>query len=254
MAYQGPVNPMTVKSVDGIWARLQRVVLPPHCLLCGDDGAAGHDLCSACATGLVRNRICCPRCALPLQVPAPACGECLQRQPPFESAFAPFLYAHPLDLLMTRLKFGRSLAAGRVLSGLWDEAVAELAPARPTLFVPVPLHRSRLRERGYNQAVELLRPLARSLRIPLADSLLARTRPTPAQANLDAPARRRNLRGAFEFHAAALEGTVPASVHVALVDDVMTTGATLRECARVLRRAGIGRVDVWALARAPRHL
>ena len=244
---------MTVKSVDGIWARLQRVVLPPHCLLCGDDGEAGRDLCQACAASLVRNPVCCPRCALPLGVPAPACGECLHRQPPFESAFAPFLYAHPLDLLMTRLKFGRSLAAGRVLSGLWSEAITQMAPALPTLFVPVPLHASRLRERGYNQAVELLRPLSRSLKIPLAGSLLQRTRATPAQANLDASARRRNLRGAFEFHVPALRGVAPAAVHVALVDDVMTTGATLRECARVLRRAGIGRVDAWALARAPRQ-
>jgi ComF family protein len=244
---------MTVNLVDGIWPRLQRVVLPPHCLLCGDDGDAGRELCAACAAGLFLNRICCPRCALPLQVPAPACGECLQRQPPFEAAFAPFLYAHPLDLLMTRLKFGRSLAAGRVLSELWDEAVTQLSPALPTLFVPVPLHPTRLRERGYNQAYELLRPLARSLHIPLAESLLARTRATPAQANLDATARRQNLRGAFGFHAPALRGIAPEAVHVALVDDVMTTGATLRECARVLRRAGIGRVDVWAVARAPRQ-
>jgi len=244
---------MTVKSVDGIWARLQRVVLPPHCLLCGEDGEAGRDLCLACAASLVRNPVCCPRCALPLGVPAPACGECLHRQPPFEAAFAPFLYAHPLDLLMTRLKFGRSLAAGRVLSGLWSEAITQMAPVLPTLFVPVPLHASRLRERGYNQAFELLRPLARSLKIPLAGSLLQRTRATPAQANLDASARRRNLRGAFGLHVPALRGLAPAAVHVALVDDVMTTGATLRECARVLRRAGIGRVDAWALARAPRQ-
>ena len=244
---------MTVESVDGIWARLERVVLPPHCLLCGDDGDNGRDLCRACAQSVVRNPICCPRCALPLQVPAPACGECLQRQPPFEAAFAPYLYAHPLDLLMTRLKFGRSLAAGRVLSELWSEAITVMAPALPTLFVPVPLHASRLRERGYNQAFELLRPLVRSLQIPLAESLLERTRATPAQANLDAGARRRNLRGAFEFHAPALQGMAPAAVHVALVDDVMTTGATLRECARVLQRAGIGRIDAWALARAPRQ-
>jgi len=188
---------MTVKSVDGIWPRLQRLVLPPHCLLCGDDGDDGRDLCSACAASLVPNHICCPLCALPLQTSAPACGECLQRQPPFAAAFAPFLYAHPLDLLMTRLKFGRSLAAGRVLSELWSEAITMLAPALPTIFVPVPLHPSRLRERGYNQAFELLRPLARSLRMPVAESLLARTRATPAQANLDASARRLASRAAL---------------------------------------------------------
>jgi ComF family protein len=244
---------MMVKSVDGFWPRLQRAVLPPHCLLCGGGGEHGRDLCSACAADLVRNQTCCPRCALPLQAQAPLCGECLQRPPPFAAAFAPFVYAHPLDLLMTRLKFGRSLAAGRVLSELWTEASAAFCPPLPALFVPVPLHRSRLRERGYNQALELIRPLARARGIPVAESLLSRTRATPAQANLDAVTRRQNLRGAFEFHASALGGTAPGGAHVALVDDVMTTGATLRECARVLRRAGIGRIDVWALARAPRR-
>lgn len=202
---------------------------------------------------LVPNQPCCPRCALPLQTPAPVCGECLQRPPPFNAAFAPFVYAHPLDLLMTRLKFGRNLAAGRVLSDLWSEAIATFSPQLPGLFVPVPLHRSRLRERGYNQALELIRPLAGALQIPLAESLLSRTRATPAQANLDAATRRQNLRGAFEFHASALGGIAAEGVHVALIDDVMTTGTTLRECARVLRRAGVGRIDVWALARAPRR-
>jgi ComF family protein len=244
---------MIVKSVDGFWPRLQRVVLPLHCLLCGADGEQGGDLCSACVADMVRNQPCCPRCALPLQAPAPLCGECLQRAPPFDAAFAPFVYAHPLDLLMTRLKFGRSLAAGRVLSELWTETIAAFCPQLPGLFVPVPLHRSRLRERGYNQALELIRPLARALGIPLAESLLSRTRATPAQASLDAATRRQNLRGAFELDASALGGTAPGSAHVALVDDVMTTGATLRECARVLRRAGVGRIDVWALARAPRR-
>lgn len=236
-------------SVDSLWGRIQRVFLPPHCLLCGQGGAA-RDLCRGCADDLARNRICCPRCALPLHAPAPLCGECLQREPPFAAAFAPFVYAHPLDLLVAKLKFGRSLAAGRVLAELWIDAADEL-PARPDAIVPVPLHPDRLRERGYNQALELARPLARALDIRLAAALLARVRATPAQANLDAKARRRNLRGAFEFRAeASHDGAVPA--HVALLDDVMTTGATLRECARVLRRAGVARVDVWALARAPK--
>jgi predicted amidophosphoribosyltransferase len=207
------------------------------------------------------------------------CGACLKDQPPFDAAVAPFLYAHPLDLLLTRLKFGHSLAAGRVLSQLWIAALREsLADATigamPDVLVPVPLHADRLRERGYNQALELGKSLAREFSIPLAAHLLARTRATPAQANLDAKTRRSNLRGAFEYAGMRAEDrarrAMPQNVsfgsqsdrtlflsagppgHVAIVDDVMTTGATLRECARTLKRAGVGRVDVWALARAPR--
>jgi len=238
-------------SVDGrfgaLWQGVQRILLPPHCLLCDQRSDGVGDLCSGCRADLQRNRICCPRCALPLQTPAPLCGECLQSEPPFAAAFAPFVYAHPFDLLVTKLKFGRSLAAGRVLAGLWLAASNEL-PALPQMLVPVPLHPDRLRERGYNQALELARPLARVLRVPLKANLLERTRATPAQTNLDAKTRRRNMRGAFTINATGL----PPAAHVALIDDVMTTGATLRECARVLKRAGVARVDVWALARAPK--
>jgi ComF family protein len=206
-----------------------------------------RDLCSACAADLTRNRLCCLRCALPLQTPAPLCGECLKREPPFAAAFAPFVYGHPLDLLMTRLKFGRSLAAGRVLSELWIAALREAPPPLHALLIPVPLHAGRLRERGYNQALELAKPLARAFAIPLRSDALMRIRATPAQSNLDAKTRRRNLRGAFDI---VDNAALPA--HVAVIDDVMTTGATLRECVRTLRRVGVARVDVWALARAPR--
>lgn len=237
--------------VDGFFGDLRRAFLPPHCLLCGARGARDRDLCAGCAGDLERNRTCCPRCAVPLAAPAAQCGECLRRPAPFERAFAPYVYGHPLDLLVGKLKFGRSLAAGRVLAELWIDAIAGDAPARPELLVPVPLHAARLRERGYNQVLELARPLSAALRIPLAADLLVRTRATAAQAELDAGARRRNLRGAFASVAATLPGgALPA--HVVVLDDVMTTGATLRECARVLRRAGVARVDAWALARAPK--
>ena len=132
-----------------------------------------------------------------------------------------------------------------MLSTLWTREPCPLE--RPELLLTVPLHRQRLRQRGYNQALELARPLARALAVPLRHDVLQRQRATDAQTELDAVARRRNVRGAF----AVREGVVlPA--HVAVLDDVMTTGATLAECARVLKHAGVQRVDAWALARAPR--
>jgi ComF family protein len=181
-------------------------------------------------------------------MPAPVCGECIEHEPPFAAAWVPFRYAHPLDLLEARFKFRADLAAGRVLADLMIERSVVDAPARPALIVAVPLHTSRLRARGYNQAWELARRLSTAFDIPLARDLLVRTRATAAQTGLDASARRRNLRGAF-----AVSNVESLPAHVALFDDVMTTGATLRECARVLRRAGIARVDVWALARAPQR-
>jgi ComF family protein len=233
--------------VDGWKGQLLRLVLPPRCLLCGAHGGAGRDLCAGCSGDLVVNALCCPRCALPLSAPAPLCGECLKSEPPFATAWAPFHYAHPLDLLEARFKFRTDLAAGRVLADLLVQCASRDTPAQPQLIVPVPLHARRLRERGYNQALELARPLAHALAIPLRHDVLVRTRATLAQTGLDAKARRRNLRGAF---AVTERARLPA--HVVLFDDVMTTGATLREGARMLLRAGAKRVDVWALARAPR--
>ena len=248
-AGQEAVNLSDMQKVDAIGARALRLVLPPRCLLCGAHGANGRDLCSGCASDLVVNIPCCPRCALPLPVPAPLCGECLKRPPPFAAAWVPFRYGHPLDLLEARFKFRGDLAAGRVLADLMLERAAVDMPALPAMLIPVPLHRTRLRERGYNQAVELARPFARSLGIPVRHDLLVRAKATPPQTGLDAKARRRNLRDAF----AVAPGT-QLPTHIALFDDVMTTGATLRECARVLRQAGVQRVDVWALARAADRL
>lgn len=236
----------TRSGVDGWLARISRIVLPPRCLLCGADGSAGRDLCGGCARDIELNAVACPRCALPLEAPAPLCGECLAHAPPFDAAWAPFRYAHPLDLLEMRFKFGADLAAGRVLADLMIDRAHADAPSLPDLVVAVPLHASRLRRRGFNQAHELAKPLARAIGIPFAADAIERVRATSAQTGLDAIARRRNLRSAF---AAKPDAELPA--HVVVLDDVMTTGATMRECALALKRAGVARVDAWTLARAP---
>jgi ComF family protein len=237
---------MRKEALMTVWHRLRHFVLPLRCLLCGAAGAAGIDLCADCNAELPRNRRCCARCALPLASAAALCGECQRRAPPWDAAWVAFRYGWPLDRLESRYKFGADLAAGRVLSTLWQR---EACPIElPQLLLTVPLHRSRLRRRGYNQALELARPLARQFDLLLRHDLLQRVRPTEAQTELDATQRRRNVHGAFALKAGAV---LPA--HVAVLDDVMTTGATVAECARVLKRAGAQRVDVWALARTPRR-
>lgn len=221
-------------------------LLPSHCLLCGARGQGHLSLCVDCAAELPRNKVCCARCALPLAAPAPMCGRCIKRAPPWDAAWVPFRYEWPLGQLETRFKFGGDLAAGRTLSLAWIESAhpAEL----PDAIVPVPLHHSRLRRRGYNQALELAKPLAKALGIPVLRNALQRTRSTVAQTDLTAIQRRRNVRGAF-----GVRDDAALPEHVAVLDDVFTTGATLGECARVLKRAGVARVDGWALARAPTH-
>lgn len=147
---------------------------------------------------------------------------------------------------MQRFKFGADLAAGRLLGELWCAALGERPPPAADCLVPVPLAPGRLRERGYNQALELARPLAKQLQLPLRWQSLRRIRATAPQSGLDRKARARNLRGAFAADP-ALRGQ-----RVLLIDDVMTTGATLAACARSLRRVGVVTVEVWALARAGR--
>ena len=235
-----PVNLKSANMVDHALDAL----LASHCLLCGARGQGALSLCAACAADMPRNATCCAHCALPLETPSPLCGRCIRHAPPWDAAWVPFRYEWPLAQLEARFKFGADLAAGRTLSLLWR---ASQAPhALPDAIVPVPLHHSRLRKRGYNQALELAKPLAKHFGIPLLRDGLRRSRATHAQTELTAIQRRRNVRGAFEAH---FEGKAPE--HVAVLDDVFTTGATLAECARVLKRAGAARVDVWALARAP---
>ncbi len=237
----GTVNQTRPGKVDGRLAAPLQWVFALRCIVCGEAGEQGRDLCSACHAALPWQTPACLRCALPLP-PTETCGACLQRPPPLSEAHAAFDYAFPLDRLLPRLKFHRDLVTGRVLAQAMAERYALLP--RPDALLPVPLHRARLRRRGFDQALELAQPLARALQLPLLDRALHRSRATSAQSLLDAGARQRNLRGAFEISGAS---AMPA--YVVLVDDVMTTGATLHAAARTLLAAGVQRVDAWVCAR-----
>lgn len=229
-------------KVDNWLTSLGHMLLPPRCLICREKGGNGIDLCENCFDCLPWHQSACDRCALPLPLPG-RCGRCLRRPPPLDMTCAVFLYAAPIDRLLPRLKFHHDLAAGRLLADLMAPSLE--ARPRPQALVPVPLHRDRLRRRGYDQALELARPLARRLGLPLLPRALRRIRNTAPQSELDARGRRRNLRAAFQ----AEPGLLPD--HVALVDDVMTTGQTLHAAATALRRAGVARVDAWICARVP---
>lgn len=238
------VNKIISRKVYGWWSQLGQLLLPIRCLICDAPGAAGCDLCAQCHAALPWNTHACARCALPLpelERAGTECGQCLQAPPPLQLTWATFVYGTPIDGLIRRFKFHQDLAAGHLLAQLMAESLQ--ASSLPEAIVPVPLHASRLRQRGYDQALELARPLARQLHLPLCHGL-QRVRITAAQSELDAAARRRNLKKAF-----VAQRDLPR--HVALLDDVMTTGATLHAAANALRAKGVERVDAWVCARVP---
>ena len=243
------VNSNATAGVDAWLARLGRVLLPPRCLVCGEAGADGHDLCGECRGALPWNHSACARCGLPMPEPVPACGRCLRKPPALDRVHAVFRYGFPVDSLLPRFKFHHDLAAGRELAEAMHVFLSDamaIEADRPMALIAVPLHIGRLRQRGYNQALELAKPLSKAFAIPVLHEGLHRIRDIAPQSDLGALARRRNPRGAFAI------GKDMLPSHVAVIDDVMTTGATLYECARVLKRAGVERVDAWVAARVSR--
>lgn len=209
------------------------------CVLCGARARAGL-LCAACAADLPRLPVeRCPQCALP----APGgqlCGACLKKPPRFERCEAVFRYGYPLDALIQHCKYG----GAQELADLFATALASHLADRPLpdLIVPMPLHPARLRERGFNQALEIARRLGARLDLPCRHAC-HRLRDTPSQAGLDLKARRRNLRGAFACDSSLV------GKRIALLDDVMTSGSSLDELAKTARRAGAAEVAAWVLAR-----
>ncbi|HHO69436.1 MAG TPA: ComF family protein [Gammaproteobacteria bacterium] len=222
-------------------------LFPAACRLCRAPARDGLDLCRDCLDDLPWLPPGCPRCALPLDAGAGTpCGACSTRPPAYDGCIALFSYEFPVDHLVQQIKFGADLALARSLGILLLRRLRECGPPAPDRVVPVPLHPSRLSERGFNQARELARPL-RAAGLRLDDRLCRRIRRTPAQAGLPADQRRRNLRGSFEVRGPVAGG------HLLLVDDVMTTGATLEELARTLKRAGAARVEALVIARTLRR-
>lgn len=226
--------------------RLQDVLFPPRCQLCGDSSAQAAQLCLPCTAELPWLTTTCTQCAQPVTALSPRghCGACQRRPPAFDQATALFHYQPPVDHLLKRLKFANELAIAPLLAGLLAERLGRRERALPGLLVPVPLHRSRLRERGFNQATELARVLGRRLGIGVDHRLCQRVKRTEPQSTLPVKQRRANLRNAFTL------GGRPAAGHIAVVDDVMTSGHTSNELARVLKQAGARRVEVWVIARA----
>lgn len=231
--------------VNGRWHALGSWLWPGTCVLCRAAIGTNNNFCIGCRADLPWITTACPSCATPSASSKNACGACQRKPPIVDSAFAALRYAAPVDRLIAGLKYHRRLDLAHALGELLSTRLKEHITEQPDLIIPVPLHASRLCQRGYNQALEIARIVAERLRIPLYADVVRRVRATATQTALPLTQRARNVRNAFGVCTGEVSGK-----HVALVDDVMTSGHTVNALAKVLRRAGASEISVWVVTRA----
>lgn len=219
--------------------------LNQHCLLCADFNGGNIGLCAACLNDLPwHDTPHCPQCALPSN--GEICGNCLKNPPFFDKTQAVLRYDFPADALIQGLKYRHSLHLAATFSHLLlNHLLHQPSVDLPAvdLIIPMPMHPQRLKERGFNQALEIARLLAKDLHIPLDYQSCIRTKYTPPQASLPLKERVKNMRGVFDC-SKNLSG-----LKVAVVDDVMTSGASLNALAKMLKKAGAAEVECWIIAR-----
>jgi ComF family protein len=219
---------------------------PQACTLCGQS-TQQHAMCPACLADLPRLRAPnCGQCGFPCTTTIGTCGQCQQQPPPYDRVISAFAYASPISQLVSKLKFRGQLQLARLFGELLAQQIVS-AGSQAQAVLPVPLHFKRLRQRGFNQALEISRPLGKILALPIIHDVIVRRRNTRPQAEQPAQQRERNIRGAFEL-AKSLDYQ-----RVAIVDDVMTSGHTVSEIAKQLRQGGVEQIEVWCVARALPH-
>lgn len=223
------------------------------CLLCLASTENKHAICNSCSGDLPLNTVCCHQCALPLATQNNSneliCGECLCDEPPFDKTISVFHYAYPVDSCIQSLKYnGRRYFAQTLSSFLIKEIVKrDQNDPLPEVLLPVPIHRKKLKQRGFNQSLLIALELKKALKIPIDQSILAKEVYTESQAGLNKQQRKRNLEKSFTVK------KKHTYQHVALIDDVMTTRATAEVIARQLRASGVLTVEVWCIARTPKQ-
>ena len=226
--------------------QLYHLCLPYTCILCKAPAESHRDLCLACSADLPWLNHACRRCGRELaSTQTPLCGQCLLYPPPYQRLFSLWRYEPPLTRLITGVKFYQRYAYLRLLADYLCERMTTIYQNedQPECLVPVPLHPQRLQHRGFNQAQQLARQCSCNLAIPIANKLCWRTKATPAQALIPWQQRQKNLKHAFSTK------SNPPYRHVAVIDDVVTTGATVLHLSQSLRSKGIEKIDIWCCAR-----
>ncbi len=235
-----------VATATTVARALDAAIMPIRCVFCGTVCGPGETYCCyGCAAELPWARNRCARCAGPLETSSRDgvdCADCQRRPPPFVAAATPLRYAFPIDAAIKALKFRRRLDYVPAFAPMLAATLSQL-PRDIDALLPVPLHWRRHATRGFNQAIELCKPLQKQTGLPVITNA-CRVRPTLYQSGLDADERRRNLRAAFVIH-----GSIEAR-HALIVDDVITTAETCRQLANIVLAAGARKVSVLAIARA----
>jgi len=224
---------------------LTNLLLPIRCHICQKPSNNSLPLCALCKKNLPYLHNTCYQCALPLpeNTPTTQCAKCLKKPPHFDRTIALFRYEESIIQLITSLKFNKDLVAAKLLGRLFIESLECSNGMLPDLIIPVPLHKKRLRKRGFNQALEIAKPIAKKFKIPMSRNHCIRKMNTPPQMDLPANERHKNVRNAFEIKK-------PIKVnHVVIMDDVITTGSTANELSRVLKKSGVKNISVWCCAR-----
>ncbi len=222
-------------------------LFPHHCIICSEKTNRKFDLCTTCERDLPWLKMVCRSCAIPLpSLTESICGACLKKPLPFYKLHVFFSYTEIIKKLIIGLKFQQRLDYAKILGTLLAKKInsryqGELLPNK---IIPVPLHKKRLHERGFNQAIELAKPISKELNIPIEYRRCKRVVNTAAQSKLSASQRSINVKNAFIAHHDL------AHQHIALLDDVITTGHTLIEISRALYYVGVKRIDVWCCSRA----
>jgi len=231
------------------WLKFNQSLFPQACMLCSAPQGGSLALCAGCLQDLPWHSAGrCPQCAL-ASVDNQVCGHCLKSPPAFDYTQALFRYEYPLDAMLQRYKYNHLLALAETFGALLADSIAPISrsTSHPDIIIPMPLHPQRLAERGFNQAVEIARVVSRQLNIKMDTTSCGRIKLAPPQVSLPLKQRVKNMRGAFACNQ-RLDG-----LHITLIDDVMTTGASLNALAKTIKSAGADSVECWVVARTLPH-
>lgn len=224
---------------------LQNLLIPIRCLVCQKPSKRTLPLCKSCQIRMPILKSACQCCALKLPDDAPKqlCGHCIKNPPFFYKTIALFCYEDIIIKLLTRLKFHQELNVAKLVAHLFCEQLINKKIRLPDILLAVPLHKKRLRKRGYNQALEIAKPIAKKFNIPLLKKACVRIRDTKPQIELPAKSRKQNIKNAFEIKKSMV------GLSIAIIDDVMTTGNTVNELSKALMKSGAKQVEIWCIAR-----